>query len=362
MAKVKRSPTEPKTGKSKYKPSVGHEEGQSYRTDEKIMGNFRKMLQEASVYDDPTEYFKRKKFENQSNPFGRTDDMTLDKTGKWKIDRNEKEGYTSIYNYNPIGDSFYDRVYDNEVKKLEYSDDQKKYISDLLNKDVIEPYRKGKNDEFAGWVLNKISNLPKDERGDNAIQYVKKWYNSDAAKKRYVKSGGSAKEYDKKLQTINKKLDTIKVVKPTKRIPNMMTGGENAYYDPSEHTAMVHSQNDDEGTYVHEITHGTDFSDDPHTDKIVQEVVNKYNTKSKPHKYMHSTSEVVSRIMDIRNDMNIGTDEVIEKEDFIERAKKAYGEDGKKVEQLMEFISVDGIVELLNKLAYNQNGNYENYA
>ena len=77
---------------------------------------------------------------------------------------------------------------------------------------------------------------------------------------------------------------------------------------------------------------------------------------------MHFASEVVSRIIDIRNDMHIGVDGVVVKKDVIKITKEMYGENGKRVEQLMEYISVDGIIEFLNKLAYNQNEDYSNYA
>ena len=132
----------PPKGVSKYTPTKGHKQGDVYKTDDRIINELKTIYKLSSLYDDPQAFIKSKLPTIGKNIYT---DMLADRhlLGTFKYSRakdTDNREYTSIYNYNPFGESFYDRIYDDEIEKLggkiyrlTYKDDKNffKYIKDL---------------------------------------------------------------------------------------------------------------------------------------------------------------------------------------------------------------------------------------
>jgi len=183
------------------------------------------------------------------------------------------------------------------------------------------------------------------------VKGVQDWFNSPGAKERYISSGGTESQWGEKLSKVNRALDTIKVVEQPFDIPDLYIG-ENAKYMPYYHTVIDHSKHNLQMT--HEVTHGTDMADDPVMRSVMDEVINGHGTeKERNARYVRSYGEVYSRIMQIRKDAGISSDEKATPE-HLRLYKDKQGP--YETDPLFEHINDKGILRLMNELAYDDSG------
>ena len=335
--------------KSKYRPSIGDKVGDNYITDNNIVNKFKRYLTESSITDNPSEFLKN--VASKKNPFGYYGGLpfsTAAKAGKWKIDRNDKEGYYSLYNYNPFGDSFYDRVYDKDIKKYDYDENTKKEIQKHYKSGAIKPVIDYEKNEL-GWEYNDYSKLQDKTIKDK--KFVQDWFNNPEAKKRYIKSGGTEEQWKENIDNINKNLSTLKI-KESLKIPDLYTG-EEALYSPYYHSVLDHFEN----AYTHEITHGSHAAKNKHSSSIIKDVVKNHSLRKDS--YYQSDEEVYSRIMQIRKDFDIKPSDKIDKE-YLKQKLLEQKSKYKDIDELFRYIDSKGIIKLLNSLADNSNKSTNN--
>ena len=328
--------------RSNYRPTIGDDPKHNYITDEKIISKFKNYLTLNSITDDNSVLEGIKNTKHPFGYYGGPGFRTAAKVGTWKVDRNDKEGYYSLYNYNPFGDSFYDRVYDKDIKRYDYDENTRKEIQKHLKSGAIKPVINYEKGQF-GWKYDDYSKLPDKTVEDK--KFVQDWFNNPEAKKRYIKSGGTEKQWEKNINNINKNLSTLKI-KENLNIPNLYIG-EAALYSPYYHSVIDHF----EKYYTHEITHGSHAAKDEHTSSVIRNIVKDHSLKED--NYYQSDEEVYSRIMQIRKDLGIKPTDKIDKEYFKQKSKN------KRID-LLKYIDEDGIIKLLNSLAYDSKNNNNN--
>ena len=335
--------------KSKYRPSIGDKVGDNYITDNNIVNKFKRYLTESSITDNPSEFLKN--VASKKNPFGYYGGLpfsTAAKAGKWKIGRNDKEGYYSLYNYNPFGDSFYDRVYDKDIKKYDYDENTKKEIQKHYKSGAIKPVIDYEKNEL-GWEYNDYSKLQDKTIKDK--KFVQDWFNNPEAKKRYIKSGGTEEQWKENIDNINKNLSTLKI-KENLKIPDLYIG-EDALYSPYYHSVLDNFEN----AYTHEITHGSHAAKNKHSSSIIKDVVKNHSLRKDS--YYQSDEEVYSRIMQIRKDFDIKPSDKIDKE-YLKQKLLEQKSKYKDIDELFRYIDSKGIIKLLNSLADNSNKSTNN--
>jgi hypothetical protein len=339
---------DPQKGVSKYTPTKGHKQGDVYKTDDRIINELKTIYKLSSLYDDPQAFIKSKLPTVGKNIHA---NMLTDRhlLGTFKYSRakdTDNRKYTSIYNYNPIGKSFYDRIYDDEIEKYDIQNkDVRDYTRKLYELGAIKPYKDG-------WEYKDISKIDSYEPKGNR-EFIRKWYNSPEAEKRYIDSGGKKEDWISTREYINKNLNSVKVVKPKYKIPKMYVG-EGACYSPYYNTVIDHMGDN----YTHELVHGTKISNELHMSKLIKDAAKKYTKTDKSTGYDYSPSEVHSRVMDIRHKYDIKPNEVITKERLKKIKEDNYSSFfGKYREDLFNNWSDDGIIYLLNTLAQNNNKN-----
>lgn len=340
-----------------YRPTQGDQPGNTYTNDPRIHNYVKSLLEMGMLHKDNISYASEA-LKTQGLPsalapkFG---DISLEKSGDWKLSRgkDDKGQYISLFNYNPVGSSYYDRYYDTELTAPSYSQEEKKIVLRDSKTGAIRPHY---TEDFQqdGWQIGNQRALPSEPKSRK--QFVDNWFHSSGAKNRFVKSGqGDADDWNRVLDGIDENLNQLHVAQAPK-IPDLWSGewimGE---YTPRQH-AVVNYIGDQ---YTHEITHGTRIA----RNKAINQYINKVVSQGKILKtdadtsYMISPEEIYSRIMNIREKAKFNPNQTITKEalDKFKAQNEALGKfEAQSEEWLFKYLDSDTILKLLNTLASNK--------
>ena len=365
---------------SPYRPSIGDSSNDSYYTSDAayyalydaMMRNYTKDIDDRELLDRTADYYY------YSAPL----DMGITKVGLGHDDRGK---YLSIYNHNSFGPSLYDRVYIPNVSNM--SEDELKEFKKMqegVKSGYLNYYRNGASLADITAAPNYVSEINGNKK------FVRNWFNSKAAKDRYMNNIygtkpdnrglwsslhsvydmlkgkhdselGANAYYENMQRSINNRLNTLQIATNKDLPKNFYSNYYGAYY-PGVH--IVHLPYEDDDTDTHEITHAADISSDKYVRAFINNLTEKDSTNIQNHKagddqyldYITDPDEIYSRVMALRRQLGVTpSDTVVPK--MLDTYLKTYKTPDKR-EPLLDYLDRSTILELLNKLSIDNTPKY----